>query len=289
MTGVDDFSTGFNDEFMGSPSRFRLVRESIQSLAASGRLTPMLDEVDVVFHLAAHGSVPKSIRYPMLTYGNNVSAFINLLEAIRESQRKPRLVFASSSSIYGDCPSVMKREADQGSALSPYAASKQTMESYAKLYAHVYGIQIVGLRYFNVFGPRQRADSAYAAVIPSWTAAMLRGDPVVIYGDGNHQRDFTPVSEVVWATRSAAEANLSGCTFLNVGMGNLTSLRFLSSQLGELTGFKGETLFSSPRGGDVVASGADVTRLRQVLGERPVRQALPDALRGVVDWHRASV
>lgn len=290
VIGVDNLSTGLRRNVPSLRPDFEFFEMDVGTMAATGRLLYEMQNADVVYHLAALGSVPRSIEEPVAAHSSNVNAFVGLLESARLLKTRPRIVFASSSSVYGDCPRIMKRESDSGTALSPYAATKQAMEIYARVFAQTYGLNIVGLRYFNVFGPRQRPDSAYAAVIPAWSAAMLRGAPVMINGQGQHKRDFTPVADVVRATRAAGTCLMDAgvCRIFNVGCGRLVSLQELFVALSEITGYKRDPFIGFPRPGDVFESGADTTLLEHALGFKPdgSQETFKMRLKEVIDWMR---
>lgn len=241
----------------------------------------------VIFHLAAVGSVPRSIAEPRLAHENNVSAFFDILEYAARLPNQPKVIFASSSSIYGDIPSEVKIEYRTGSALSPYAATKQIDEVYANVFARSYGLYCVALRLFNVFGPRQRFDSEYAAVIPTWISAMLDNRPVRIAGGWDRGRDFTPVSEVVKAFRVAADAELvRRYEAFNIGCGQMITLETVFAMLRELTGSKCQPVFMSERPGDVRSSIADTTRAQRLLDFRAscTPTQLKRHLRETVKW-----
>lgn len=210
VTGLDNFATGHQrnlDEVRASVSpeqwaRFTFIEGDIRDLAACQRA---VQGVDFVLHQAALGSVPRSLKDPITTNDVNVGGFLNVLVAARDAQVKS-FVYAASSSTYGDHPALPKVEENIGNPLSPYAVTKYVNELYADVFARSYGFETVGLRYFNVFGKRQDPDGAYAAVIPKWTAAMIKGDDVVINGDGETSRDFCFVANAVQANLLAAMA-----------------------------------------------------------------------------------
>ena len=208
VVGLDNFSTGHRhnlDEVQTLVSaeqwaRFRFIEGDIRNLVDCQRACT---GVDYVLHQAALGSVPRSIADPLATHASNVDGFINMLVAARDAKVK-RVVYASSSSVYGDEPNLPKVEERIGNPLSPYAATKRMNEIYADVFARTYGMSLVGLRYFNVFGPRQDPNGAYAAVIPKWFASLLRDEPVYINGDGETSRDFCYIANTVQANLLAA-------------------------------------------------------------------------------------
>ena len=239
---VDNFLTGkmSNIEAVLSENpdyaaRFTLVREDIRHPEA---MCSLADGMDMIFHEAAIGSVPWSIRDPMLVHETNLTGFLNILEAAKKNHIR-RVVYASSSAVFGDAPDVPAVEGREGASLSAYAASKFSQEIYAQAYARCYGLEIVGLRYFNVFGARQDPNGAYAAVIPRWALAMSSGVPCTIFGDGHSTRDYCHVDNIVEANMLAARADLcqaAGCgadLALNIGCGAETSLLELHDMMAE--------------------------------------------------------
>ncbi|MDP1829918.1 MAG: SDR family oxidoreductase [Archangium sp.] len=232
--------------------------------------------VDYVLHQAALGSVPRSIAHPLDSHRANVDGFVNMLVAARDAKVK-RFVFASSSSVYGDEPTLPKVESRTGRVLSPYAATKHINEVYASVFQRTYGIETIGLRYFNVFGPRQDPNGAYAAVIPRWMAALVEGKPCVINGDGSTSRDFCFVANAVQANLRAATTQVPGATdaVYNVAVGGKTSLlelyqfirERLSKQRPALASL--EPTFQPFRAGDIKDSQADISRAKEKLGYAP--------------------
>ena len=231
--------------------------------------------VDYVLHQAALGSVPRSISDPVATNLHNINGFLNMLVAAKEVGVK-RFVYAASSSTYGDHPDLPKIESKIGRPLSPYAVTKLVNELYADVFARVYGFKAIGLRYFNVFGARQDPDSAYAAVIPKWTAAMIKGEDVVINGDGFTSRDFCHVENVVQANLLAATTTNDQATnqIYNVAVGEQTSLNELYKILHDCLVANSnipepKLKFGSIRIGDVRHSLADISKAKALLGYRP--------------------
>ncbi len=246
-----------------------------------------------VLHQAALGSVPRSIKDPITTHNSNVTGFLNILMAARDAAAR-RFVYASSSSIYGDHPGLPKVEDQIGAPLSPYAVTKYANELYAAVFGRCYGTETIGLRYFNVFGPRQDPDGPYAAVIPKWIDAMIRNQPVQINGDGKTSRDFCYVANAVQANLLAATASHPRAVgqIYNVALHDRTTLNSLFKMLQErllphyphLRSFRPH--YANFREGDVRHSLADISKARLRLGYRPthrVDQGLDDAL----DWYRA--
>jgi UDP-N-acetylglucosamine 4-epimerase len=234
---------------------------------------------EIVLHQAALGSVPRSIADPLTSHQVNVDGFINLLEAVRRAGVK-RFVYASSSSVYGDSQISPKIEDQIGNCLSPYAATKRINEIYAQVFGRTYNLETVGLRYFNVFGPRQDPNGPYAAVIPRWLAALISGEQAVVYGDGSTSRDFCFVSNVVQANIAAAlipaESRLINGV-ANIACGATTSLRQLFDMLrAEVARARSVEISSLPelryepfRQGDILHSLADIAKAQELLGYRP--------------------
>jgi len=245
-----------------------------------------------VLHQAALGSVPLSLEQPVTTHASNVTGFIHILDEARVAGVS-RVVYASSSAVYGDCNELPAREDRIGAPLSPYALSKWVDEGYAAIFERCYGLPSVGLRYFNVCGPRQDPAGAYAAVIPKWIDALVKGWPVEIHGDGGTTRDFCPVENVVEANLRAALVDLpaEAPRVFNVGLGSETSLnelyRLLQHGIGESIAGAGQQSprYGPPRPGDVRYSRADVSRVRRWLGYEGGR-SLADSLAETVRWFR---
>jgi UDP-N-acetylglucosamine/UDP-N-acetylgalactosamine 4-epimerase len=249
--------------------------------------------VDVVLHQAALGSVPRSLEDPLRTHAANATGFLNMLVAARDARVK-RFVYAASSSTYGDHPGLPKVEDEIGRPLSPYAVTKYVDELYAQVFDKSYGIPTIGLRYFNVFGPRQDPEGAYAAVIPRWAAAMLDGSPITIYGDGETTRDFCYVANVVQANLLAAAVDDKAALGLiyNVAVGGRMSLNELYQMMRELMLERHpglsvpQSVHEDFRPGDVRHSQADISRARRLLGYRPTHDTR-SGLRESLPWYEA--
>jgi nucleoside-diphosphate-sugar epimerase len=239
----------------------------------------------VVFHLAALGSVPGSVDAPIKYNNVNINGTLNMLEAARQAGVK-RFVYSASSSAYGDTPTLPKVETMPANPMSPYAIGKTVGEFYARVYAGVYGISTVSLRYFNVFGPRQNPKSQYAAVIPAFITALLRGETPNIYGDGGQTRDFCYVANVVNANMLAGVCNrrLMG-EVVNVACGQNVSLNALLAKLQRLTGATGTPTYLAARAGDVRDSLADITAVTELLGYKPLVY-LDEGLEKAVAWYK---
>jgi len=278
---VDNLSTGDEANLAHLADRLQFVLGDLCDAEVCRRVVA---GVDVVFHLAALPSVPRSLKDPWASHDSNANATMRLLEACREA-KVSRVVYSSSSSVYGDTPVLPKGEAVEPLPRSPYAASKLAGEQYVLAFARAGLIEGVALRYFNVFGPRQSPHSAYAAVIPKFFQAALVGGEAVVYGDGHQTRDFTYVDNVVDANilaATAAGATASG-TVVNVGAGAKTTLLRLIGMIGSVTGRELRYVCQPPRPGDVRDSLASLERAERVLGYRP-GVSLEEGLRRTWAW-----
>ena len=287
VVGVDNFETGHAsnlDDARANVSAaqrrsFRFIEGDITDAKDCARACR---GVDLVLHQAALGSVPRSFADPLGTHAPNTTGFLNVLQAARKAKAK-RVVYASSSSVYGDVKSLPKVESITGTQLSPYAVSKMVDEMYAQVFGSGYGQELVGLRYFNVFGPRQDPAGAYAAVIPRWTQKLLRGKPTEIYGDGKTSRDFCYVANVVQANLLAATAKAARGNVYNVSVGKRTSLNQLHRQLCKLTGSDAKPVHHEFRAGDVRHSLASINAAKRDLGYAPTH-SLESGLALTVPW-----
>ncbi len=295
VRGLDNYLTGSraNIEAVRSakPGTFEMIEGDIRDLdtchaACAG--------VDVVLHQAALGSVPRSVQDPLATHAHNVNGTLNVFVAARDAGIG-RVVFASSSSVYGDDPELPKVEARVGAPLSPYAVSKRTGELYARTFFDHYGLETVGLRYFNVFGPRQDPAGAYAAVIPRWVSAFLSGTTPTIHGDGETSRDFCYVANVVQANLRAALAPVGAAGMVyNVAVGTKTSLNDLFHQIGEsLRGSGAIASVPSPdyapfREGDIRHSLADISRAQAAMEYAPTHR-VDEGLREALAWYTGAL
>jgi UDP-N-acetylglucosamine 4-epimerase len=289
VVGLDNFSTGKRENLVPG---MRLIEGDIRSLEACREACR---GVDIVLHQAALGSVPRSIDRPLNTHDNNVNGFLNMLVATRDAGIA-RLVFASSSAVFGDDERLPKVEERIGRAASPYGLSKHVNELYAGVFAACYGLQWVGLRYFNVFGPRQDADGPYASVIPAWIGALLRGKPAYINGDGSCARDFCHVDNVVQMNLRAAmtEDPAAINQAYNVAHGEMTSLSelfeiirtALAKRLSHLKSVR--PVHREPRRGDILLSRADIGKAQRLLGYAPTVR-LMDGLESTMDWYVANL
>lgn len=270
VIGLDDFSTGKiqNIEEVQGCENFKLIQGSITDIEICRRAC---EGVDYVLHHAALASVPESMKDPVNYNNVNVNGFVNILQAARENKIK-RVVFASSSAVYGDDNLPEKIESKIGKFLSPYAMTKYINEVYAEFFTRVYGLECVGLRYFNVFGKRQDPNGAYAAVIPKWINAVKNHEIPVIYGDGTATRDFCAVQNVVNANLLAAlEPSAAGEVF-NIGCGVTTSLNDLMKIIYEIFAPDSEIKFKreNSRDGDILHSSASIEKAKKILKFEPV-------------------
>lgn len=261
---VDNLSTGSEANLAGFRNDLELVVGDLRDPEVCRKTCAGIDRI---FHLAALPSVPRSLEDPWGSHDHNVNATVRLLIAARDAGVR-RVVFSSSSSIYGDAPTLPKAETQEALPRSPYAAAKLAGEQAVLAYARSGLVEGVALRYFNVFGPRQSPTSAYAAVIPIFFAAALRGTPAPINGDGQHTRDFTYIDNVVEANLLAASSERANGWTINVGAGQRTSLLGLLDLIGEVTGAKVTVEHRPARPGDVRDSLADLSRGRELLGYR---------------------
>ncbi|HKS30417.1 MAG TPA: SDR family oxidoreductase [Pyrinomonadaceae bacterium] len=281
---IDDLSTGYRENVDEIPGDVEFIHASLTDEEALKRA---LKDVEVVFHQAAIPSVPRSVANPRETHKASVDATFSLLLAARESGVR-RVVYAASSSAYGDQPELPKREEMRPDPLSPYAVAKLVGEYYAQVFTRTYNLETVSLRYFNVFGPRQDPSSQYSGVISRFISALLSNEQPVIYGDGEQSRDFTYIANVVDANLRAAETVDGVGHVINIANGQRTTLNELLEVLKGLVGKDGVVPdYKEPRAGDVRHSLADITRARQMLGYEP-RVGLEDGLRKTIDWWQQS-
>lgn len=242
--------------------------------------------IDYVLHQAALGSVPRSIKNPVATNESNVTGFLNMLTAAKDSGVK-RFVYASSSSVYGDSPVLPKVEEQIGKPLSPYAVSKYVDELYADVFARTYNMEVIGLRYFNIFGPRQKPDGPYAAAIPLFMDALLNGRSPFINGDGEQTRDFTFVENAVQANIRALFTNVEGATgqVYNVAVAERISINLLFNTLKELTASDVVPVYREEREGDIKNSLADISKAQKYLGYEPTTK-VKEGLRITLNWFK---
>lgn len=280
---LDNLMTGSRNNvalFAGN-SRYEFVEGDIRDAATCAKACAGIDHVT---HQAALGSVPRSVKDPVTSNEVNVSGFVNMITAAKDAQVKT-FVYASSSSVYGDEPNLPKKEERTGNLLSPYAVTKMTNELYAAVFGRLYGMKVVGLRYFNVFGPRQDPEGPYAAVIPLFVSGVLNRTPVYINGDGAQTRDFTFVE-------NAVQANIKGMLtdnavaygqVYNVAVGENFTVNYLFEAISKLLSSDHKPIYREARAGDIRDSLADISKARLLLGYEPTRQFL-DGLKITVDY-----
>ena len=300
VVGLDNFATGKPENLehvqaaVGEArwKNFRFIEGDIRSLDACHRACA---GADIVLHQAALGSVPRSIDDPIASSAANVTGFLNMQVAARDAG-VARFVYASSSAVYGDHPALPKVEAVTGRAMSPYGLTKWVNELYADVFDVCYGFKSIGLRYFNVFGPRQDPNGAYASVIPAWIGALLRGQIPYINGDGSAARDFCHVDNVVQANLLAAtvEDPLALGQAYNIALGDQTSLNELYEMIRDGVAqkyphVKGvRAVYREPRKGDLQFSRADTTKAQRLLGYRPAVRIM-DGLQKTIDWYAQNI
>jgi UDP-N-acetylglucosamine 4-epimerase len=282
---LDNLATGNmkNIEEFESNSKFEFVQGDIRDYDACLRAC---DGIDLISHQAALGSVPRSINDPLTTNEVNITGTLNIFTAAKEKRIK-RVIYAASSSTYGDHPDLPKMEDKIGNPLSPYAVTKYVNELYAKVYANAYGLQTIGLRYFNVFGPKQNPAGPYAAVIPLFIKAVLNNEPPTINGDGETSRDFTYVANAVHANDCALFAQNTEAVnqVYNVAVGERTSLNQLFEMIKEIAGSDLAPKYAPERKGDVKHSLADISKARTLLNYHPVR-TIKEGLKTTFEWYR---
>ncbi|MGC8785691.1 MAG: SDR family oxidoreductase [Armatimonadota bacterium] len=277
---LDDLSTGREENLAHLRDSITFVKGSITDRALLSRA---MERVQVVFHQAALGSVPRSVEDPVTTHEVNITGTFNVLLAARDAGVR-RVVYAASSSAYGDTPTLPKVETMLPNPLSPYAVSKLVGEYYCQVFTRVYGLETVSLRYFNVFGPRQNPHSQYAAVIPKFITAALKGEPLTVFGDGEQSRDFTYVDNVVQANLLAMESPHAVGKVYNVACGGRYTLNELIRRLEAIFGRKLEVQYLPARAGDVKHSEASIAEAQRDLGYK-VLVPFEEGLKKTVDWY----
>lgn len=282
VRGVDNLLTGKRENLDG----LEAMEFQEGDLSDAGACARACAGIDTIFHEAALASVPRSVEDPVSTHRNCVEATLNLLVAARQAGVR-RVVYAGSSSAYGDTPTLPKQESMPPNPISPYAVAKLAGEHYMLAFARVYGLETVVLRYFNVFGPHQDPGSPYSGVLAVFCQRMLAGEQPIIYGDGQQSRDFTYIDNVVEANllAAAAPADKVAGQMMNVATGSRITLNETFAILRELTGYRGEPAYAAPRAGDIRDSLADIRRAEELLGYR-TRIDFREGLRRTVDWYR---
>ncbi len=280
---LDDLSTGKLANLQGLEERVEVLRGSITDAALARQA---VQGCEVVFHLAALPSVARSVEEPLASHEACATGTLQVLDAARQSGVR-RVVYAASSSAYGDNPGAVRREDEPVSPLSPYAAAKLAGEFYCRCFTAVYGLETVRTRFFNIFGPRQDPRSPYSGVIAIFIAALAEGKTPRIDGDGLQSRDFTYVANAVQAVLKAADAPAANGNVYNVGIGSSTSVLDLVKHLNEILGKNVQPLHGPARAGDVRHSQADITLARRDLGYEPT-VPFPEGLRRTVEWYLAT-
>ncbi|MFT4693831.1 MAG: UDP-N-acetylglucosamine 4-epimerase [Francisella sp.] len=280
---LDDLSTGYYrnvEMFLDNPN-YSFIKGDIRDLDTCVKAC---EGVDFVLHQAAWGSVPRSIEMPWVYEDINTKGTLNMLEAAKRNNIK-KFVYASSSSVYGDEPSLPKQEGREGNVLSPYALTKKSNEEWAKLYSTLYGLDTYGMRYFNVFGRRQDPEGAYAAVIPKFITQLQNDQAPTINGDGKHSRDFTYIENVIEANLKAclADSKYAGEAF-NIAYGGREYLIDLYYNICDALGKKIEPNFGPDRAGDIKHSNADISKAKQMLGYNP-EYNFELGMKHAVEWY----
>jgi len=282
VRGIDNLSTGTLENLADIRNEISFEEIDLQDVAG---MRAACEGVDFVLHQGALASVPRSVKDPLTSHESNINGTLNLLIAARDAKVK-RIVYAASSSAYGDQPTQPKQEDMLPMPLSPYAVQKLTCEYYIQSFYRAYGLEGVCLRYFNIFGPRQAADSPYSGVIAQFTYKMMAGETPTIFGDGLTSRDFNYVDNAVSANLLACQAPSAVATgrVFNVGTGKSHTLNEVYATIAEHLGFKGEPIYGPPRAGDIKHSLADISRATNGLGYQP-KFHFHDGLRKTVEWY----
>ncbi len=281
---IDNFSTGKRENVEPFKKRAEVIEIDI---ADAKNLDDVMRGVDYVIHQAAIPSVPKSMLDPVKSHHANVNGTLNLLVACRDAGVK-RVVYASSSSLYGDSPTLPKHEGMMPKPLSPYGAQKLFAEMYCQVFTRAYGLETVSLRYFNVFGPRQDATSQYSGVLALFIPAVLQGRRPTIYGDGLQSRDFTYVQNVVEGNLLACKVPGVGGEVFNVACGDRITVNSMLQQINKITGKDISPIYAEPRAGDIKHSQADITRAKEHLGYEPV-VSFEEGLARTIEWYRQNI
>jgi nucleoside-diphosphate-sugar epimerase len=280
---LDDLSSGKEENLSEIRNKITLIKGSITDIEV---VRKAMHEAEYVLHLAARTSVPRSVKDPIETNKINIEGTLNVLVAAKDMKVK-RVVFAASSSAYGETPTLPKVETMQPEPISPYGVTKYVGELYGQTFGRCYGLETVSLRYFNIFGPRQDPSSPYSGVLAKFCTAYLEDTPPVVFGDGEQTRDFTYVENAVQANLLACEApSVSGKVF-NVGTGGRTSLNEVLKALGKITGKTLETKYEPARDGDIRDSQADISQAREYLGYDP-QVHFEGGLSRTLEWYRSS-
>jgi nucleoside-diphosphate-sugar epimerase len=283
VTVLDDLSSGKESNVAKVRDQIDFRKASITDLAA---LHSACKGVDYVIHLAARTSVPRSVLDPIESNRVNIDGTLNVLVAARDAKVR-RVVYAASSSAYGETPTLPKVESMRSEPISPYGVSKYVGELYAQVFGRVYGLENVSVRYFNVFGPRQDPTSQYSGVLSRFMLAVIEGNQPVVYGDGEQSRDFTFVENVVDETLRACEAPAASGKVFNGGTGSRITLNQVLKLLGDITGKRIAAKYDPPRTGDIRDSQADISLASKVLGYKPL-VPFEEGLKRTWEWYRAT-
>ncbi len=278
---LDNFSTGARENLAEFADKIEVVEGDLRNYH---NVRESVDGMDFVLHQAALPSVPRSISDPISSNEVNVAGTLNVLHAARDA-RVQRVVFASSSSVYGDSPSLPKHEEMTPNPLSPYAVSKLAGEKYCQVFAGIYGLHTVALRYFNVFGPRQNPNSQYSAVIPKFVTAILQDKSPVIYGDGEQSRDFTYIQNTIEVNIRATEVDCPAGVVMNSAVHERTTLNELVAAINRILGKDIKPIYTEPRPGDIKHSFADISRLKSTLHYEP-SVLFEEGLKRTIDWYQ---
>jgi nucleoside-diphosphate-sugar epimerase len=282
---LDNFETGKRENLEQVSSKIELIEGDIRDLETCKRAA---ESADVIYHLAALGSVPRSMKDPVTSHDVNVNGTVNMLEAARFCNTG-RFVFASSSSVYGPSKVLPQHEGLVHCPISPYAATKATGEMYCCGYYNAYGLQTVCLRYFNVFGPRQDPTSQYAAAIPLFVSALMRDKPPTIFDDGEQSRGFTYVDNVTSANYKAATCDDPQGQAVNISTANAVSVNEVVNKIRELLGKEQvEPIYAPPRAGDIKHSLADVSKAKEVIGYEPL-VTFEEGIARAIDWYKKNL
>ncbi|HTV57635.1 MAG TPA: SDR family oxidoreductase [Verrucomicrobiae bacterium] len=283
VTVLDDLSSGKEANLAAVRQKITFVKGTITDPETVHKAA---QETDYVVHLAARTSVPRSVKDPVETNNVNINGTLNVLMAARDAKAK-RIVFAASSSAYGETPTLPKVETMQPEPISPYGVTKYVGELYGQVFGRVYGLENASVRYFNVFGPRQDPTSQYSGVLSRFMLAVIEGEQPVVFGDGEQSRDFTYIDNVVDETLRACEAPEASGKVFNGGTGARITLNEVLKLMGKITGKKIEAKYDPPRAGDIRDSQADVSLARKILGYEP-RVMFEEGLRRTWDWYKAN-
>ncbi|MCL4551219.1 MAG: SDR family oxidoreductase [Bacteroidetes bacterium] len=278
---LDNFSTGKKENLESFIDHIELINGDIRNNDA---VIKAVKGVDVILHQAALPSVPRSIIDPITTNEVNVNGTLNILNAAKENGVK-RVVFASSSSIYGDTPELPKHEGTTPNPMSPYAVSKLTGEKYCNVFSKIYGLETVALRYFNVFGPRQDPSSQYSAVIPKFIKAILNNEQPIIYGDGEQSRDFTYIENVVEANLLAATKEYEPGLAMNCATHSRITLNNLADEINKILGKNIKCKYAEPRAGDIKHSFANIELAKKTIRYTPL-VPFEEGLKKTIEWYR---